>query len=105
MSTGIRRLSPIHFVRVRNPFDLADRLLGGQDDWDRARIDQVVASGKTTRVNLARPLRILIAYGTASATPDKVYFKPDLYNRDAPVLAALEGEFRVHQLDQQTAQK
>jgi murein L,D-transpeptidase YcbB/YkuD len=92
-------------VRVRNPFDLAERLLAGQDGWDRARIDQVVASGRTTRVNLDRPLRILIAYGTASADGERVYFKPDVYKRDARVLAALDGEFRVRQRDIQTAQR
>jgi murein L,D-transpeptidase YcbB/YkuD len=92
-------------VRVRNPFDLAERLLAGQADWDRARIEQVVASGKTTRVNLKRPLRILIAYNTAMATPDQVYFKPDIYQRDAPVLTALNEDFQVHRRDRQTAQK
>ncbi len=92
-------------VRVRNPFDLAERLLAGQDGWDRARIDQVVASGQTTRVNLERPLRILIAYGTVTATVDQVYFKPDVYERDAQVLAALDGEFRVRDRDLQMARK
>ena len=92
-------------VRVRNPFDLAERLLAGQDGWDRARIDQVVASGKTTRVNLERPLRILIAYSTVIASADQVYFKPDVYQRDAQVLAALDGEFRVRKRDLQMARK
>jgi murein L,D-transpeptidase YcbB/YkuD len=90
-------------VRVRNPFDLAERLLAGQDGWDRARIDQVVASGKNTRVNLDRPLRILIAYSTVTASADQVYFKPDVYQRDAQVLAALDGEFRVRERDLQMA--
>jgi murein L,D-transpeptidase YcbB/YkuD len=92
-------------VRVRNPFDLAERLLAGQDGWDRVRIEQVVASGKTTRVNLERPLRILITYGTVAATPERVSFKTDIYQRDASVLAALNGAFQVHRRDLKTAQR
>jgi murein L,D-transpeptidase YcbB/YkuD len=92
-------------VRVRNPFDLAERLLAGQDGWDPGRIEQVVASGNTTRVNLERPLRILITYSTAMATPVEVYFKPDIYQRDAPVLTALNGDFQVHQRDLKTARR
>jgi murein L,D-transpeptidase YcbB/YkuD len=92
-------------VRVRNPFDLAERLLTGQDGWDRGRIEQVVASGKTTRVNLERPLRILITYSTAMASQDQVYFKPDIYQRDAPLLTALNGAFQVHRRDRKTAQR
>jgi len=86
-------------VRVRNPFDLAERLLAGQGDWDRARIDQVVASGATTRVKLERPLRILILYATARAQEEQVYFSPDIYQRDAAVLEALDGAFRVRKQD------
>ena len=86
-------------VRVRNPFDLAERLLVGQGDWDRAKIGRVVASGKNTRVNLDRPLRIIIAYFTARAIDQTVYFEPDIYERDAAVLSALDGDFRLRKQD------
>lgn len=87
-------------IRVRNPFDLAERLLADQD-WSRARIDEVVASGKTTRVVLKQPMRILIAYNTARVPADtqQVHFRPDVYQRDAQVLAALDGPFRLHKRD------
>jgi murein L,D-transpeptidase YcbB/YkuD len=68
-------------VRVRNPFDLAERLLASQGDWDRKKIDAVVASGKNTRVNLDRPLRIIITYLTARADEQTVFFKSDVYAR------------------------
>jgi murein L,D-transpeptidase YcbB/YkuD len=88
-------------IRVRNPFDLAERLLAEQDDWTRARIDEVVASGKTKRVILRRPVRIFIAYNTARvpAAGSQVVFRPDIYKRDARVLAALNSPFRLHQRD------
>jgi murein L,D-transpeptidase YcbB/YkuD len=92
-------------VRVRNPLDLAERLLTGQNGWSRAKIDKVITSGKTTRVDLQKPMRIIINYGTARVAEKggPVQFLPDIYDRDATVLAALNGEFRLHhnQLDPQ----
>jgi murein L,D-transpeptidase YcbB/YkuD len=86
-------------IRLRNPFDLAERLLKNQG-WSRARIDKVIRSGKTTRVNLKKPMRILIFYSTAWADENgQVTFKNDVYNRDAKVLKALDGPFRFHQVD------
>ncbi|MEO5343693.1 MAG: L,D-transpeptidase family protein [Gammaproteobacteria bacterium SHHR-1] len=85
-------------IRLRNPLDLAERLLAGQG-WTRARIQQVIASGKTTRVNLKQPMRILIVYSTAFADANRVHFKQDIYNRDPRVLSALQGPFRFHQRD------
>lgn len=86
-------------VRVDNPFDLAEKLLAGQGDWNRQKIDEVVASGKTTRVNLDKPVRIIIAYGTASMRDGQVYFREDIYDRDAKVLKALDAPFRVRVRD------
>ena len=59
-------------VRVRDPLELAARLLSGQGDWTRAKIDEVVASGETMQVNLERRLPILMAYTTAFAIDGKV---------------------------------
>jgi murein L,D-transpeptidase YcbB/YkuD len=86
-------------IRVKDPFDLAERLLRGQDGWDRSRIDETIASGKTTRVNLEKPMRIIIAYATAFAREDSVRFREDIYNRDAGVLKALDGGFTIRKQD------
>jgi murein L,D-transpeptidase YcbB/YkuD len=85
-------------IRLKSPFDLAERLLAGQG-WNRARIDKVLASGKTTRVNLEKPMRILIFYSTAFADEVGVHFKDDIYKRDPRVLAQLNGPFRFHLQD------
>ncbi len=86
-------------IRLHNPFDLAERLLADQG-WNRARIDRVIRSGKTTRVNLKKPMRILIFYSTAYADDNgNVTFKNDIYKRDARILDALNGPFRFHQVD------
>jgi murein L,D-transpeptidase YcbB/YkuD len=86
-------------IRVKDPFDLAERLLQGKEGWDRGKIDDVVASGVTTRVNLDRPMRIIIAYATARARDGEVIFREDVYKRDQKVLEALNGEFKIRERD------
>lgn len=79
-------------IRVEDPFDLAERLLAGQAGWDRARLDALVASGERRRIDLAEPMPVAILYWTAAPTPaDGLVFYDDIYARDAPLLAALDG--------------
>lgn len=98
-----RRTTSSGCIRVENPFDLAERVLANTPGWDRARIDQVVASERTTRVDLAQPLPVLILYWTAEvADQDRVAFREDIYARDKPVLRALDQEPK-HRLPQRLA--
>ncbi|MEN8108356.1 MAG: L,D-transpeptidase family protein, partial [Pseudomonadota bacterium] len=43
-------------IRIQDPFHFAELLLADKPDWDRAKIDAVVESRETTRVNLTDPL-------------------------------------------------
>lgn len=86
-------------VRVDKPFDLAEKLLADQDGWNRNKIDAVIASGKTTRVNLKKPIKIVIGYSTALLRNGDVYFREDIYNRDSKLLKALNGPFKVRSQD------
>lgn len=86
-------------VRVNNPFDLAERLLADQAEWNSEKIEQVVASEKTTRVNLKKPIRIIIAYTTALSDGKTVSFRKDIYQRDPAVLKGLNGEFKLRKQD------
>ncbi len=82
-------------IRTQNPFDLAELLLAGQG-WDRARIDRVVASKKNTRVNLENPITVMLLYWTAEADADgTVFFRRDVYNRDARIIEGLDEPFRI----------
>ena len=82
-------------IRVENPLELAEILLGA-NGWDRKRIDAAVASTKTTTVYLAEPLPILLLYWTANVDPDGVvHFYRDIYQRDPPIASALDGPFRI----------
>ncbi len=81
-------------VRVDQPFDLAERLLADKPGWDRAKIEEVVASGKTTRVLLEKPMPVLLLYWTAWADPgEPLQFRRDIYKRDGPIRDALNSEF------------
>ena len=82
-------------IRVQRPIELALLLLEGEG-WDRGRIESVIASKKTTRVPLHRPLPVMLLYWTAEASDDgTVYFRKDLYDRDAPIIKGLDEPFRV----------
>jgi murein L,D-transpeptidase YcbB/YkuD len=82
-------------IRTENPFELAELLLKDQG-WDRGRIDQVLASKRTTRVNLENPITVMLLYWTAEVDKDgTVFFRRDVYNRDPAVIIGLDEPFRV----------
>jgi murein L,D-transpeptidase YcbB/YkuD len=81
-------------IRVERPFELAELVLG-DPQWNRQRIDEVIATRQTRTVNLKQPVPVLILYWTAQPRPDgQVIFREDIYGRDAPTLAALNGNVR-----------
>lgn len=86
-------------IRVREPFELAERLLKNQAGWSRTRINHVIASGQTTRVNLDNTVPIIIGYGTAVGNEKGVSFRPDIYDRDSKVLQALDAPFSIRKRD------
>jgi murein L,D-transpeptidase YcbB/YkuD len=81
-------------IRIENPFELADLLLEGQSDWDRAAIERAIAAGKTRTVTLARPVPVLLSYWTAWVDRNgALQLRPDIYGRDAKVAAGLDAGF------------
>jgi len=79
-------------IRVENPFELAQLLLGNR--WSRERMDALVATQRTETVFLDEPLTVMLLYWTVE--PDaagRVVFFPDVYERDGPVIAALGRPF------------
>jgi murein L,D-transpeptidase YcbB/YkuD len=83
-------------IRVENPITLAELLLEDDPTWTRARLDQVLAGGMTTTVNLPRPLTVMLLYWTAEANAEgTVHFRRDLYGRDARLLEHLDEPYRA----------
>ena len=79
-------------MRTQGILGLALRLLEDQPDWTAARIDETAAHNETVRVPLTTQIPVHIAYFTV--LPDRngvLATHPDIYGRDAPVIAALKG--------------
>lgn len=77
-------------VRIENPFELADLLMKNDPDWSVTRLEAILASGKTTRINLSEPVPVLLTYFTAwMDETGQVQFREDIYERDTKVLSAL----------------
>lgn len=77
-------------IRVERALELVELLLAETPSWDSEAINKALATGKTRNVTLAKRVPILIAYWTVDAISEtQIAFKPDIYARDAKVLAAL----------------
>jgi len=73
-------------VRVKNPFKLAENILG----WERSRIDNKIATGKNGSIRLKKSIPVYIAYFTAWADDKgKVNYFSDVYGRDRRLDRAL----------------
>ena len=82
-------------IRVENPFDLAELLLGS-DGWTQERFREVLDSGEITTVFLPEPMPVMLLYWTAMVGQDGiVYFYNDVYNRDQAVADVLDAPFRL----------
>ena len=78
-------------VRLSDPLRLADWLLvqDGQAS-QAAQVEKLIASGETLTLHLKRPIPVLLVYFTAfTDASGAVVFRRDVYQRDAPVVAAL----------------
>lgn len=81
-------------VRVHRVLELSEWLLKDNGGWSGGRIRNVVASGKSETVKLARPVPVHLVYLTAWGTPDgHAQFRVDIYKKDgaAGITAEIEG--------------
>ena len=82
-------------IRVENPFDLAEQLLG-DNGWNQEKFQAVLDEKKTKTVLLSKPMPVLLLYWTAMADPGgTVYFFNDVYERDERIAEALGEPFRL----------
>jgi murein L,D-transpeptidase YcbB/YkuD len=77
-------------IRVERPYELAELLLG----WNNEQTREMLKTTVTRDVPLAKPVPILLLYWTVSLKPDgRIAFKPDTYRKDPPVLTSLNEKF------------
>lgn len=75
-------------IRVEKALEFASLLL--RQDGQAQDIPTLLADTQTRELKLARPVPVILHYWTVSVLPDgQVRYKPDIYGRDAAVLAAL----------------
>jgi len=78
-------------IRLQKKWELLMSLMDEPEVWNMDKINAVLATGKTTNVNLPTPIDILILYWTAGADKeDRIFFNEDIYKRDPAVLAELD---------------
>lgn len=84
-------------VRVQNPLELAELVLDDAEKYSRLKLEAIVDSRKTQRINVRPKMPVYILYLTASFDPSgKPRFFKDVYKRDPKVLAALNGPVTIH---------
>ena len=77
-------------VRVESVFQLRDLLV---TPAEKARTEELLATGRTTEFRLSNPVPILMTYWTAHADKNgKVVYSPDIYNRDPALISALSAK-------------
>ncbi|HYN64986.1 MAG TPA: L,D-transpeptidase family protein [Candidatus Limnocylindrales bacterium] len=78
-------------VRVEDPVALAQWVLRDEPGWTRENIQAAMAGTSSLRVDLARPLPVILFYMTAMVMPadQALHFADDLYGHDTRLARAL----------------
>lgn len=71
-------------MRVEDPAALAQWVLKDQPGWTRETIQKAMAGTSPLRVDLTRPLPVILFYMTAMVMPadQTIYFADDIYGHD-----------------------
>jgi murein L,D-transpeptidase YcbB/YkuD len=76
-------------VRVEDAAGLAAWALQEQPAWTRERVEAAMARPRPQRVDLARPVRVMLFYVTALVEAGVIHFADDIYRHDARLERAL----------------
>jgi len=82
-------------IRVEHPLEFAEVLLDNPEEWNIDQIEKLIESAETKTVHLGQPLPVLLLYWTAYVDDGMINFREDIYGRDEPILAGLDGEIRA----------
>ena len=79
-------------IRTEDKWDLLMSLMDDPDVWNMDKINEILASGETIRIDLPKPVPIYLLYWTTGVDrKGKGYFIKDVYKRDPAVLKALNA--------------
>lgn len=77
-------------IRLERPMELLSDALSGTAGWDRARVDQVLASRRTVSTPIARSIPVRLHYTTTIVEGGRVIMRQDIYGLDADYARALD---------------
>ena len=79
-------------IRIEKPLELAEQLLHAPAKWNLASLTAALDGARTQRVTLPHKVPIMLLYLTVFPDADgRLQFRRDIYGRDPPLLAALDG--------------
>ncbi|MDL2144995.1 L,D-transpeptidase family protein [Flavobacterium tructae] len=78
-------------VRVENPLELAEHILGDSTNWSKDKIDTIIASKKTTSIRITKKYALYQWYWTAWSKKNQLIFRADIYNLDSDLYAKLRN--------------
>lgn len=80
-------------VRVGDALDLATTLLSVDPEWNREKVDGIVATRITRKALLSEPIPVYVAYFTAEPDDEGMMrFLSDIYRRDKAAVAPDSGK-------------
>jgi murein L,D-transpeptidase YcbB/YkuD len=77
-------------VRLQHAVELARVLVAQEPGSSAERVDRILASGKTVRLTLTRPVPVRLMYLTAEPRDGTIAYLPDVYGWDARLIALLD---------------
>jgi len=70
-------------VRVEQPRLLAEKLIAGQQGWNRSHIESAITQSRTTHIRLQKPVPVYLMYWTTWVNDDgQLQIRDDVYQRD-----------------------
>ena len=85
-------------IRVEYPLELAELLLGEAGRWNIDQLQKQIKQYRPTNIDLSSPHPVLFLYMTVWVDEKQVvYFREDVYQRDARILEGLAGEVRIRE--------
>ncbi len=81
-------------IRTEDKWGLLMSLMDDPEVWNMDKINEILESGETTKIDLPKPINIYLVYLTAVADKENnLYFFKDVYQRDEAVAQELEKPF------------
>lgn len=78
-------------VRVQDPFELTEYLIADSINWNKEKIDAIIAEAKTKNVNITKPIYVHLLYWTAWSEYNKLIFRDDIYGLDQDLYKKLRN--------------